>query len=244
MIGPPRPDELLALSDQLRQVCASSGTLIAERKNWSPSTPPGEGSMKPPVSPAMILQIKEMAARGGHTRDIARHLGLSISTIHKVRQGYYDHRLKRPAPGEDDERQAMIAAWCARCRCHVYPPCQACRLREYQRRRMRHPEPSRQPSPLPKISDPRINQQLQLSTAEIGLPLRVVNYLQQRQLFTVNDLLHCRREELLRIPNFAGKTLEQVYRCLARLGFSRRSEHGKPPPRHPGERLDSDGRRV
>jgi DNA-directed RNA polymerase subunit alpha len=200
--------------------------------------------MKPPVSPAMILQIKKMAARGAPTRDIARHLGLSISTIHKVRQGYYDHRLKRPAPRDDDDRGATIAVWCPRCRCHVYPPCQACRLREYQRRKARNATPRRPNWQTTGNSDPRIARQLQLSTAEIGLPLRVVNYLQQRQLFTVNDLLHCRREELLRIPNFAGKTLEQVYRCLARLGFSRRYQKQDTPPLRQGERRDSGDRRL
>jgi hypothetical protein len=189
----------------------------------------------------MIRQIKEMAARGGSTKDIARHLGLSLSTIHKVRQGYYDHRLARPMPCDDDAQPGMIAVWCSRCRCHVYPPCQVCRLREHQRRRLRGAALRRE-APLPRdLHDPQVVAKLQLSVAEVGLPVRVVNYLQHRQIFTINDLLHCTREELLRIPNFAAKTLDQVYRCLRRLGFMRcRGE--KTPPNAPRQRRNGVGR--
>ena len=186
--------------------------------------------MKPPVSPAVILHIKDMAARGGQTKEIARHLGLSISTVHKVRQGYYDHRLRRPVPRPDDEAATMIAVWCPRCRCHVYPPCQVCRLREHQRRRLRVVS-ARQQAPMPAaLGDADVAAKLGLSVAEVGLPLRVVNYLQQRNVLTINDLLHCTPAELLRIPNFAAKTLEQVYRCLARLGFQRQSAAETVPP--------------
>jgi hypothetical protein len=178
--------------------------------------------MKPPVSAAAILQIKEMAAQGAQTRDIARHLGLSVSTVHKVRQGYYDHRLRPTEPRPDEDVPPMVAVWCRRCRCHVYPPCQACRLRAYQRRRrVTKPRPE---APQPASSVTELQAKLDLSVAQIGLPLRIVNYLQQRQVCTVNELLHCTPQDLLRIPNFAMKTLEQVYRCLARLGFQRKAK--------------------
>ncbi len=177
--------------------------------------------MKPPVSPAVIMQIKDMAARGSPTKEIARHLGLGISTVHKIRQGFYDHRLRQPLPQRSGDGPSMVAVWCPRCRCHVYPPCQACRLRACQRRRLHLVS---LPDDVPPAGDePEVAAKLVLGVSEIGLPLRVVNYLQQRQIFTVNDLLHCTPEELLRIPNFADKTLEQVYRCLARLGFRRQA---------------------
>src|SRR5436309_3309147 len=137
-----------------------------------PTSASSEGlAMAPTVPPAVILQIKEMALRGGRTKDIARHLGLSISTIHKIRQGYYDDRLRRPVPQADDETPAMIAVWCPRCRCHVYPPCQVCRLRQHERRRPRV-VPLRQPAPLPAaLGNPQVLTKLTLSVAEIGLPL-------------------------------------------------------------------------
>jgi DNA-directed RNA polymerase subunit alpha len=37
----------------------------------------------------------------------------------------------------------------------------------------------------------------------------------------VNDLLHCTREDLLGISNFGEKTLEEVYKALDKIGFSR-----------------------
>ncbi len=180
--------------------------------------------MKPPLSPAIILQIKDMAAQGVMTREIARHLRLSISAVHRARQGFYDHRLRRPPPRVDDGL-AMVVVWCPRCRCHVYPPCQVCRLRAYQRRLRAVPPARKAPR---GVGDSELAAKLALEVSEIGLPLRIVNYLQQQQIFTVNDLLHCTPEELLRIPNFAHKTLAIVYRCLARLGFHRRAAETQP----------------
>ena len=52
---------------------------------------------------------------------------------------------------------------------------------------------------------------LEMSTAEIGLSVRTTNCLEERGIFTVNDLLHCTREDLLAISNFGEKTLEEVY---------------------------------
>ena len=47
---------------------------------------------------------------------------------------------------------------------------------------------------------------LDLSTAEIGLTVRTTNCLEERGVFTVDDLLHCTREDLLSISNFGEKT--------------------------------------
>jgi DNA-directed RNA polymerase subunit alpha len=45
-------------------------------------------------------------------------------------------------------------------------------------------------------------------------------------VFTVNDLLHCTREDLLSISNFGEKTLEEVYKALESVGFYR--PHRRP----------------
>ena len=50
---------------------------------------------------------------------------------------------------------------------------------------------------------------LEMSTAEIGLSVRTTNCLEDRGIFTVNDLLHCTRDDLLSISNFGLKTLEE-----------------------------------
>ena len=62
---------------------------------------------------------------------------------------------------------------------------------------------------------------LEMSTAEIGLTVRTTNCLEERGVFTVQDLLNCTREDLLSISNFGEKTLEEVYSALEKLGFYR-----------------------
>jgi DNA-directed RNA polymerase subunit alpha len=62
---------------------------------------------------------------------------------------------------------------------------------------------------------------LEMSTAEIGLSVRTTNCLEDRGIFTVNDLLHSRPEDLLAISNFGEKTLEEVYKALEGIGFNR-----------------------
>lgn len=64
-------------------------------------------------------------------------------------------------------------------------------------------------------------QKLELSTAEIGLTVRTTNCLEERGIFTVRDLLQCTRDDLLGISNFGEKTLEEVYKSLAKIGFRR-----------------------
>jgi DNA-directed RNA polymerase subunit alpha len=66
-----------------------------------------------------------------------------------------------------------------------------------------------------------IKSKLEMSTAEIGLAVRTTNCLEERGVFTVNDLLHCTRDDLLSISNFGEKTLEEVYKALERVGFYR-----------------------
>ncbi len=80
-------------------------------------------------------------------------------------------------------------------------------------------------------------EKLDMSTAEIGLSVRTTNCLEDRGIFTVNDLLHCTREDLLAISNFGEKTLEEVYKALEAIGFSRRERRqvmaGSQPPTQP-----------
>lgn len=71
-----------------------------------------------------------------------------------------------------------------------------------------------------------LQDRLDMSTAEIGLSVRTTNCLEERGIFTVDDLLQCRREDLLSISNFGEKTLEEVYKALESVGFYR---SGKEP---------------
>lgn len=66
-----------------------------------------------------------------------------------------------------------------------------------------------------------LNERLEMSTAEIGLSVRTTNCLEERGIFTVNDLLHCTRDDLLSISNFGEKTLDEVYKALEGVGFCR-----------------------
>ncbi len=66
---------------------------------------------------------------------------------------------------------------------------------------------------------------LEMSTAEIGLTVRTTNCLEERGIFTVEDLLNCTPQDLLSISNFGEKTLEEVYKALEAIGFRRKSRH-------------------
>lgn len=66
-----------------------------------------------------------------------------------------------------------------------------------------------------------LQHRLEMSTAEIGLAVRTTNCLEEKGVFTVNDLLHCTRDDLLSISNFGEKTLEEVYKALEGIGFYR-----------------------
>ena len=66
-----------------------------------------------------------------------------------------------------------------------------------------------------------LKERLEMSTAEIGLSVRTTNCLEERGIFTVQDLLNCTRDDLLSISNFGEKTLEEVYLSLESVGFYR-----------------------
>ncbi len=64
-------------------------------------------------------------------------------------------------------------------------------------------------------------ERLEMSTAEMGLAVRTTNCLEEQGVFTINDLLHCTRDDLLSISNFGEKTLDEVYKALEKIGFDR-----------------------
>ena len=89
-----------------------------------------------------------------------------------------------------------------------------------------------------------LRDRLDMSTAEIGLSVRTTNCLEERGIFTVNDLLHSTRDDLLSISNFGEKTLEEVYQALEKIGFfrpSRRESGGLNETRRNRKRAESLG---
>ncbi|MGQ9576831.1 MAG: DNA-directed RNA polymerase subunit alpha C-terminal domain-containing protein [Thermoguttaceae bacterium] len=68
----------------------------------------------------------------------------------------------------------------------------------------------------------QLRQKLEMSTAEIGLSVRTTNCLEEKGIFTVEDLLISTPAQLLSISNFGEKTLEEVYKALEGIGFYRR----------------------
>lgn len=83
---------------------------------------------------------------------------------------------------------------------------------------------TRIPLPASERQSITLEQRLEMSTAEIGLSVRTTNCLEERGIFTVNDLLHCTRETLLGISNFGEKTLEEVFLALESVGFFRKND--------------------
>ena len=74
----------------------------------------------------------------------------------------------------------------------------------------------------------KLIEKLDLSTAEIGLTVRTTNCLEEKGIFNVRDLLNTSRAELLSISNFGEKTLEEVFKSLEAIGFSRPTRDVKP----------------
>lgn len=81
---------------------------------------------------------------------------------------------------------------------------------------------SRTRIPLPKadLRRKRFAEVLELPVAQLNLPVRTVNFLEDDGVLLVNDLLNCTRERLLGIPNFGEKALEQVFLALHDVGLT------------------------
>lgn len=88
---------------------------------------------------------------------------------------------------------------------------------------------SRIPLNQAELANQGLKDRLEMSTAEIGLAVRTTNCLEEKGIFTVNDLLHCTREDLLSISNFGEKTLEEVYKALEKIGFARPRAASRAP---------------
>jgi len=73
-----------------------------------------------------------------------------------------------------------------------------------------------------------MEEKLHMYAAELGLTVRTLNMLEKRNIFTVNDLLHCTRQELLSIGSFGAGSLEEVYRGLETIGFYRPGQESQP----------------
>ena len=80
---------------------------------------------------------------------------------------------------------------------------------------------TRIPLPAVEMQQHTLEDRLHMSTAEIGLSVRTTNCLEERGIFTVQDLLNSTREDLLKISNFGEKTLEEVFQALESVGFYR-----------------------
>ena len=66
-----------------------------------------------------------------------------------------------------------------------------------------------------------LEKKLQMSTSELGLPVRTTNCFDEIGVSTIGELLECTPEKLLGVPNFGYKTLEEVYKALEKHGFHR-----------------------
>jgi DNA-directed RNA polymerase alpha subunit len=94
--------------------------------------------------------------------------------------------------------------------------------------------PDEEPLPVSAIHPPvltpdvldlpeRMADRAEMHLAEIGLTDRTLNTLEEAGLHLVGELLYCRPEQLLALPQFGPATLDEVYRALSRLGFCRKS---------------------
>jgi len=67
--------------------------------------------------------------------------------------------------------------------------------------------------------DPKHDCRLDLSVAELDLPVRVVNFLEENGIFTVGALLNCTVERLLAIKNVGLTTVKTIFAALKKIGF-------------------------
>lgn len=61
---------------------------------------------------------------------------------------------------------------------------------------------------------------LKMPIAEMPLPVRVVNTLENAGVFLCADLLNLTREQLLQVRNLGHKTLQEVEKALRSIGLT------------------------
>ena len=66
------------------------------------------------------------------------------------------------------------------------------------------------------------SKKLNMYVAELSLTYRTVSILEKRGIFTVSDLLHCTKKDLLDIKTVGETTLENIFDSLEEIGFYRR----------------------
>lgn len=206
-----------------QSVIASVSAANREARHGSPSGAIPQPFAPRVMHPSLLSELRKRQAlhlveQGYSSRDVAQRLGLAETTVQRLRQG----RIPLDEDRDDERRQQRV--WCPRCRCHVFAPCQRCRLREYEQRHHTVAKHARVEAKqaaacnTAQAEDPR----LALGVAQLGLPVRTVNYLAQAEILTVWDLLQRTPQQILRLPNMGPRTLEMIFAALARLGFHRR----------------------
>ena len=74
---------------------------------------------------------------------------------------------------------------------------------------------TRIPLPAGGNKSENLNDRLEMSTAEIGLSVRTTNCLEERGIFTVNDLLNCSPEDLLDISFARSLAIRSQWRLIS-----------------------------
>ncbi len=82
------------------------------------------------------------------------------------------------------------------------------------------PPPDRRRRKLPVPPEQKTRDQLLDShLSEVGLNVRVVNALEQEQVYTVADLTRVNREQLEGMGSFGEITIREIHDLLTKLGF-------------------------
>jgi DNA-directed RNA polymerase alpha subunit len=73
-----------------------------------------------------------------------------------------------------------------------------------------------------KLSDKEIEQRMEMALAETTLCVRTLNTLEAEGILYVGQLLQCTIGRLKSIRNISSRTIEEILRALAVLGFERK----------------------
>jgi len=68
-----------------------------------------------------------------------------------------------------------------------------------------------------------MNKKLKTPISELDIPLRVVNALETKSIFTVYDLLMQKPEDIKKISNVGERSLEKIFEALEKIGYFRES---------------------
>jgi uncharacterized protein YecT (DUF1311 family) len=85
--------------------------------------------------------------------------------------------------------------------------------------------------PLPAIEELPFNAALLTRIDSLGLSVHSANFLQSENFMYVGDLVHKTEGEMLRLPNFGRKSLDEIKGVLAKLGLHLGMEEPGWPPK-------------